>query len=119
MLTSKRWQKDKLGEGGYSSEYKAKLRSGRVVAIKMLGKSKTNGQDFINEVGPLEVHHCNVVRLTGLCVDGSKRAHLKKGKDIEIGDDETNEEKNIVKQMMMVALWCVQMRPSEHPPANE
>ncbi|VVA34531.1 PREDICTED: rust resistance kinase Lr10 [Prunus dulcis] len=41
--------KEKLGEGGYGSVYKAKLRSGRLVAIKMLGKSKANGQDFINE----------------------------------------------------------------------
>jgi len=42
--------KDKLGEGGYGTVFKGKLRSGRLVAIKMLGKSKTNGQDFINEV---------------------------------------------------------------------
>ncbi|BBH05294.1 PR5-like receptor kinase [Prunus dulcis] len=67
--------KDKLGEGGYGSVYKAKLRSGRLVAIKMLGKSKTNGQDFINEVGTIgRIHHVNVVRLIGFCVDGLKRA---------------------------------------------
>ncbi|CAL9000285.1 unnamed protein product [Prunus brigantina] len=66
--------KDKLGEGGYGSVYKAKLRSGRLVAIKMLGKSKTNGQDFINEVGTIgRIRHVNVVRLIGFCVDGSKR----------------------------------------------
>ncbi|XP_008245765.2 PREDICTED: LEAF RUST 10 DISEASE-RESISTANCE LOCUS RECEPTOR-LIKE PROTEIN KINASE-like 2.2 [Prunus mume] len=67
--------KDKLGEGGYGSVYKAKLRSGRLVAIKMLGKSKTKGQDFINEVGTIgRIRHVNVVRLIGFCVDGSKRA---------------------------------------------
>ncbi|CAL2265350.1 unnamed protein product [Prunus armeniaca] len=266
---------DKLGEGGYGSVYKAKLRSGRLVAIKMLGKSKTNGQDFINEVGTIgRIHHVNVVRLIGFCVDGSKRAlvydfmpngslekyifsqqgvislssqkifeialgvargieylhrgcdmqilhfdikphnilldenftpkvsdfglaklypldnsivsltvargtmgyiapelfykniggvsykadvysfgmllmemagrrknlnegiehssqfsqiyfptwvsdQLKEGKDIEIGDDATDEEKKIVKKMMVVALWCVQMRPSERPSMNK
>ncbi|XP_068345339.1 rust resistance kinase Lr10-like [Pyrus communis] len=67
--------KDKLGEGGYGSVYKGKLRSGRFVAIKMLGKSKANGQDFINEVGTIgRIHHVNVVQLIGYCAEGSKRA---------------------------------------------
>ncbi|PRQ32590.1 putative glycerophosphodiester phosphodiesterase, protein kinase RLK-Pelle-LRK10L-2 family [Rosa chinensis] len=53
--------KDKLGEGGFGTVYKAKLRSGRFVAIKMLSKSKTNGQDFINEVATIgRIHHLNV-----------------------------------------------------------
>ncbi|KAH0981864.1 hypothetical protein GBA52_009041 [Prunus armeniaca] len=41
----------------------------------MLGKSKTNGQDFINEVATIgRIHHVNVVQLIGYCVEGSKRA---------------------------------------------
>nr|TKR90609.1 hypothetical protein D5086_0000231700 [Populus alba] len=36
--------KDKLGEEGFE------LRSGRFAAVKLLGKSKADGQDFINEV---------------------------------------------------------------------
>ncbi|PRQ56302.1 putative glycerophosphodiester phosphodiesterase, protein kinase RLK-Pelle-LRK10L-2 family [Rosa chinensis] len=67
--------KDKLGEGGFGTVYKAKLRSGRLVAIKILSNSKTNGQDFINEVATLgRIHHVNVVRLIGFCVDRSNRA---------------------------------------------
>ncbi|CAL9004700.1 unnamed protein product [Prunus brigantina] len=67
--------KEKLGEGGYGSVYKGKLRSGRLVAIKMLGKSNKNGQDFINEVATIgRIHHVNVVQLIGYCVEGSKRA---------------------------------------------
>ena len=42
--------KDKLGEEGFGTVYKSKLRSGRFAAVKLLGKSKANGQDFINEV---------------------------------------------------------------------
>ncbi|KAH7840060.1 hypothetical protein Vadar_012192 [Vaccinium darrowii] len=54
--------KDKLGEGGYGSVYKGKLRSGSVAAIKVLGKSKANGQEFINEVATIgRIHHVNVV----------------------------------------------------------
>ncbi|WJX16546.1 hypothetical protein P8452_06558 [Trifolium repens] len=69
--------KNKLGEGGYGKVYKGKLRSGPLVAVKMLGKSKgnQNGQDFVNEVATIgRIHHTNVVQLVGFCVEGSKRA---------------------------------------------
>ncbi|KAH6806832.1 hypothetical protein C2S51_027940 [Perilla frutescens var. frutescens] len=66
---------DKLGEGGYSSVYKGKLRSGHDVAIKMLRKSGANGQDFINEISTIgRIHHVNVVKLVGYCAQGNKRA---------------------------------------------
>lgn len=67
--------KDKLGEGGYGSVYKGKLRSGYFAAVKMLGKSKANGQEFINEVATIgRIHHLNVVKLIGFCAERSKRA---------------------------------------------
>ncbi|KAG2389764.1 Rust resistance kinase [Vigna angularis] len=67
--------KDKLGEGGYGSVFKGKLSSGPYVAIKMLGKSTSNGQDFISEVATIgRIHHQNIVKLVGFCVEGSKRA---------------------------------------------
>ncbi|XP_027941056.1 rust resistance kinase Lr10-like [Vigna unguiculata] len=66
---------EKLGEGGYGSVFKGKLRSGPCVAIKVLRKSKGNGQDFINEVATIgRIHHHNVVHLIGYCAEGSKRA---------------------------------------------
>ncbi|TYG72225.1 hypothetical protein ES288_D04G003100v1 [Gossypium darwinii] len=67
--------KVKLGQGGYGSVFKGKLRSGRLVAIKMLDKSKANGEDFINEVATIgRIHHINVVQLIGFCVERSKQA---------------------------------------------
>ncbi|GMN67418.1 hypothetical protein TIFTF001_036483 [Ficus carica] len=67
--------KEKLGEGGFGSVYKGKLRSGGLVAIKILADSKANGQDFINEVASMgRIHHVNVVRLIGFCFEGRKRA---------------------------------------------
>ncbi|CAL9005720.1 unnamed protein product, partial [Prunus brigantina] len=67
--------KNKLGEGGFGTVFKGKLRSGRSGAIKMLGKSKANGEDFISEVATIgRIHHFNVVQLVGYCVEGSKRA---------------------------------------------
>ncbi|KAJ9164287.1 hypothetical protein P3X46_023883 [Hevea brasiliensis] len=66
--------KDKLG-GGYGSVCKGKLQSGNLVAVKMLGKSKANGQDFINEVATIgRIHHVNVVRLIGFRAECSKHA---------------------------------------------
>jgi len=54
----------------YGTVFKGTLRSGRLVAIKMLGKSKANGQDFISEVATIgRIHHVNVVQLIGFCVE--------------------------------------------------
>ncbi|XP_058004391.1 rust resistance kinase Lr10-like [Hevea brasiliensis] len=67
--------KEKLGEGGFGCVYKGKLRSGHIAAVKMLSKSKTDGQDFINEVATIgRIHHTNVVQLIGFCAEGSKYA---------------------------------------------
>nr|KJB17939.1 hypothetical protein B456_003G025800 [Gossypium raimondii] len=69
--------KDKLGEGGYGSVFKGKLRSNHLVAVKLLGKAKTNGQDFISEVATIgRIHHVNVAKLVGFCVEGSKQAFV-------------------------------------------
>ncbi|XP_047969381.1 rust resistance kinase Lr10-like isoform X2 [Salvia hispanica] len=66
---------DKLGQGGYGSVYKGKLRSGLHVAVKLLGKSGGKGQDFMNEIATIgRIHHVNVVRLVGYCAHGSKLA---------------------------------------------
>ncbi|KAG6655969.1 hypothetical protein CIPAW_05G253600 [Carya illinoinensis] len=54
---------------------KGTLQSGQLVAVKMLGKSKANGQEFISEVATIgTIHHVNIVQLIGFCVEGSKRA---------------------------------------------
>ncbi|GLU21248.1 hypothetical protein SLE2022_373940 [Rubroshorea leprosula] len=67
--------KNKLGQGGYGSVFKGKLRSGHFVAVKLLSTSKGNGQDFINEVATMgRIHHANVMQLIGFCVEGSKQA---------------------------------------------
>ncbi|KAK2453450.1 rust resistance kinase Lr10 [Trifolium repens] len=65
----------KLGNGGYGSVFKGQLRSGRLVAVKLLDKGKSSGQDFVYEVATIgRIHHVNVVQLIGFCVEGSKRA---------------------------------------------
>ncbi|KAI3886846.1 hypothetical protein MKW98_017198 [Papaver atlanticum] len=67
----------KLGQGGYGSVFEGKLINGIQVAVKVLENSEgsNNGEEFVNEVATIgRVHHLNVVRLLGFCVEGSTRA---------------------------------------------
>ncbi|XP_047172727.1 rust resistance kinase Lr10-like [Vigna umbellata] len=67
--------KVKLGEGGFGSVYKGKLQSGPEIAIKMLKKTKADGEEFINEVASIgRIHHVNVVQSYGYCAEGENRA---------------------------------------------
>ncbi|KAJ8493592.1 hypothetical protein OPV22_015313 [Ensete ventricosum] len=67
--------KEKLGQGGFGSVFRGILPGGRPAAIKILGNTKGNGEDFINEVATIgRIHHVNVVQLIGFCSEGSKRA---------------------------------------------
>ncbi|XP_015696491.1 LEAF RUST 10 DISEASE-RESISTANCE LOCUS RECEPTOR-LIKE PROTEIN KINASE-like 2.5 [Oryza brachyantha] len=66
---------EKLGQGGFGAVYKGSLLDGRQVAVKMLKDSKSDGEDFINEVASISrTSHVNVVTLLGFCLQGSKRA---------------------------------------------
>jgi hypothetical protein len=68
--------RDKLGKGGYGSVYKGVLLPGNIhIAVKMLGSSNCNGEDFISEVSTIgRIHHANVVHLVGFCSEEMRRA---------------------------------------------
>lgn len=42
---------------------------------------------------------------------------LSAGKELEV-KDATAEERKMIKKIMIVALWCIQMKPSDRPPMN-
>ncbi|XP_078175334.1 LEAF RUST 10 DISEASE-RESISTANCE LOCUS RECEPTOR-LIKE PROTEIN KINASE-like 2.7 [Carex rostrata] len=66
---------DKLGKGGFGTVYKGKQPDGRMVAVKFLHNSTSNGEEFLNEVVSIgRTSHVNVVSLLGFCIEGSKRA---------------------------------------------
>lgn len=66
---------EKLGKGGYGSVFKGELPNGRLVAVKVLKDSKSNGEDFFNEVSSIsKTSHVNIVTLLGFCSEGSVRA---------------------------------------------
>ena len=67
--------KDKIGQGGYGAVYKGKLPNGHIVVVKVLTKSKGNGEEFINEVASISrTSHVNIVTLLGFCHERIKRA---------------------------------------------
>ncbi|XP_049936502.1 rust resistance kinase Lr10-like isoform X7 [Nymphaea colorata] len=67
--------KHKVGQGGYGSVFQGWLPNGTVVAVKLIEKSHKDGEEFCNEVATIgRIHHVNVVRLFGFCVEGSRRA---------------------------------------------
>ncbi|KAG6397635.1 hypothetical protein SASPL_143805 [Salvia splendens] len=69
--------KDKVGQGGFGYVYMGKLRSGHLVAVKLLRKFGANGKDFINEIATIgRIHHVNVVQLVAYCAERSKRAFI-------------------------------------------
>ncbi|XP_052875136.1 leucine-rich repeat receptor protein kinase EMS1-like isoform X2 [Gossypium arboreum] len=58
-----------IGDGGFGTVYKAKLPSGKTVAVKKLSQAKTQGhREFIAEMETLgKVKHQNLVPLLGYC----------------------------------------------------
>uniref|UniRef100_A0A0D3EIW2 Protein kinase domain-containing protein n=1 Tax=Oryza barthii TaxID=65489 RepID=A0A0D3EIW2_9ORYZ len=97
--------REKLGQGGYGSVYKGVLLPGDVhVAVKVLGNSNCNGEEFISEVSTIgRIHHVNVVRLVGFCAEEMRRAlvyeHMPNGSldkfifshDMRFSGDKLNE----------------------------
>ncbi|XP_024541617.1 G-type lectin S-receptor-like serine/threonine-protein kinase At5g24080 isoform X1 [Selaginella moellendorffii] len=64
----------KLGSGGFGSVYKGVLPDKTVVAVKTLEVATHGENQFKAEVATLgTIHHVNLVKLLGYCVEGSHR----------------------------------------------
>ncbi|XP_006836383.2 putative serine/threonine-protein kinase [Amborella trichopoda] len=66
---------NKIGEGGFGSVYKGKLKNGRLVAVKVLSaESKQGTQEFLTEINVISsIEHENLVKLHGCCVERNNR----------------------------------------------
>ncbi|KAJ0975758.1 hypothetical protein J5N97_017723 [Dioscorea zingiberensis] len=66
---------NKVGEGGYGSVYKGRLRDGTKVAIKVLSSDSRQGvKEFLTELNVIsDIVHENLVRLYGCCVERNNR----------------------------------------------
>ncbi|URE24420.1 S-locus lectin protein kinase family protein [Musa troglodytarum] len=66
---------NKLGEGGFGVVYKGQLQDGQNIAVKKLSRHSSQGSDeFKNELTLIaNLHHRNLVRLLGSCIEGDER----------------------------------------------
>ncbi|XP_009784604.1 cold-responsive protein kinase 1 [Nicotiana sylvestris] len=66
---------NKIGEGGFGSVYKGRLRSGKMAAIKVLSsESKQGVKEFLTEIKVIsDVEHGNLVKLYGCCIEDDHR----------------------------------------------
>ncbi|KAL1220956.1 Cold-responsive protein kinase 1 [Cardamine amara subsp. amara] len=65
----------KIGEGGFGSVYKGRLKDGKIAAIKVLSAESRQGvKEFLTEINVIsEIQHENLVKLYGCCVEGDHR----------------------------------------------
>ncbi|BAT93292.1 Cold-responsive protein [Vigna angularis] len=68
-------QANKIGEGGFGSVYKGRLKDGKVAAIKVLAAESRQGvKEFLTEINVIsEIEHENLVKLYGCSVDKNSR----------------------------------------------
>ncbi|XP_052164250.1 cold-responsive protein kinase 1-like [Oryza glaberrima] len=66
---------NKIGEGGFGSVFRGRLRDGTIVAVKVLSATSRQGvREFINELTAIsDVMHENLITLVGCCAEGSHR----------------------------------------------
>ncbi|KAG8657808.1 cold-responsive protein kinase 1 isoform X2 [Manihot esculenta] len=66
---------NKIGEGGFGSVYKGKLKDGRIAAIKVLSAESRQGvKEFLTEINVIsDIEHENLVKLYGCCVEENHR----------------------------------------------
>ncbi|XP_027342402.1 cold-responsive protein kinase 1 isoform X1 [Abrus precatorius] len=66
---------NKIGEGGFGSVYKGRLKNGKYAAIKVLAPESRQGvKEFLTEINVIsEIEHENLVKLYGCCVEKNNR----------------------------------------------
>ncbi|XAR56866.1 Non-specific serine/threonine protein kinase [Bertholletia excelsa] len=66
---------NKIGEGGFGSVYKGRLKNGKIAAIKVLSTESRQGlKEFLTEIQVIsDIEHENLVKLYGCCVEGHHR----------------------------------------------
>ncbi|KAG5226298.1 LEAF RUST DISEASE-RESISTANCE LOCUS RECEPTOR PROTEIN KINASE [Salix suchowensis] len=85
--------------GGVS--YKADVYSYGMLLMEMVGRRKN-----LNALA----NHSSQIYFPSWVYD-----QVSEGNDIEVQEDATEHEKKTTKKMIIVALWCIQLKPSDRP----
>lgn len=66
---------NKIGEGGFGSVYKGRLKDGKLIAIKVLSAESRQGvKEFLTEINTIsKIEHENLVKLFGCCIEENQR----------------------------------------------
>ncbi|WVZ94616.1 hypothetical protein U9M48_040486 [Paspalum notatum var. saurae] len=66
---------NKIGEGGFGSVFRGRLKDGTIVAVKVLSANSRQGiQEFVTELTSIsDIIHENLITLVGCCAEGSHR----------------------------------------------
>ncbi|XP_062190937.1 cold-responsive protein kinase 1-like [Phragmites australis] len=66
---------NKIGEGGFGSVFRGRLKDGTIVAVKVLSANSRQGiREFLAELTAIsEIMHENLITLVGCCAEGSHR----------------------------------------------
>ncbi|AQK50242.1 hypothetical protein Zm00014a_009477 [Zea mays] len=66
---------NKIGEGGFGSVFRGKLKDGTIVAVKVLSANSRQGvREFVTELTAIsDIVHENLITLVGCCAEGSQR----------------------------------------------
>ncbi|CAO2164062.1 unnamed protein product [Urochloa humidicola] len=66
---------NKIGEGGFGSVFRGRLKGGTIVAVKVLTANSRQGvREFVTELTAIsEIVHENLITLIGCCAEGSHR----------------------------------------------
>ena len=81
--------------------YKADVYSSGMLLMDMIGRKKN-----VSEV----VDHASQIYFPSWVYK-----QVCEGNDLEVLGDTTEQEKMIKKKMIIVALWCIQLKPKDHP----
>ncbi|OEL15371.1 putative LRR receptor-like serine/threonine-protein kinase [Dichanthelium oligosanthes] len=66
---------NKIGEGGFGSVFRGRLKDGTIVAVKVLSATSRQGiREFVTELTAIsDIMHENLITLVGCCAEGSHR----------------------------------------------
>ncbi|MCH86344.1 receptor-like kinase, partial [Trifolium medium] len=95
--------KDKLGQGGFGVVYKGKLFNDCPVAVKILSRSKGNGEEFINEISDFGLAKLCLRKESIISMsDARGTMGLELGSDLRPDGIMDTEEDEIARRMIIV-----------------